>query len=177
MRGAAPAHPADAPPRRRGLAVVVARRCAARVFRATRRGRLGLGSSCRLSHGRNAPSRSETAVQPFRADSSSTDAESAAARPRPAVPAQLVSRRGGAPAWCPDGRKIAIAEFPPPDPSYNGNPLRNADDPPPLFSADAFRLWIVDAPLPVDSNVQRLAADSAPSRRTPWLPPSGGRPS
>jgi gamma-glutamyltranspeptidase len=70
----------------------------------------------------------------------------------------LVSRHGGAPAWSPDGRRIAIAELPPADPSYNGNPLRNADEAPPAFAAQGFNLWLVDAPLPVDAAVQPVAA-------------------
>ena len=86
-------------------------------------------------------------------------AESAAggARPRPAAPPVLVSRQGGAPTWSADGRKILIASLPQPDPTYNGNPERNTDDPPPLFSADdAFRLWMVDAPLPVDAGLREV---------------------
>ena len=79
-------------------------------------------------------------------------------RSRPAAAPVLVSRRGGVPAWSPDGRRIVIADLPPPDPSYNGNPLRNADEPPPLFAADAFRLWTVDAPLPVDAGVREIAS-------------------
>ena len=79
-----------------------------------------------------------------------------AERVRPAEPPSLVSRRGGVPAWSPDGRRLAIAELPPADPSYNGNPVRVGDVPPPLF-ADAFRLWLVDAPLPVDSGARAVA--------------------
>jgi hypothetical protein len=75
--------------------------------------------------------------------------EPGAPRIRPQPAPVLVSRRGGVPAWSPDGRRIAIAELPPPDPTYNGNPLRSADEPPPLFAVDAFRLWTVDAPLPL----------------------------
>ena len=92
------------------------------------------------------------------ADSAGT---SAAGRARPAMPPALVSRRGGSPAWSPDGRRIAIAEFPEGDPSYNGNPLRSDDDPPPAFAmSQGFALWIVDAPLPVDAGVQRIAVPS-----------------
>ena len=48
------------------------------------------------------------------------------------------------------------------DPAYNGNPERNTDEPPPLFAGgDAFRLWLVDAPLPVDSGAREIAT-SAP---------------
>jgi gamma-glutamyltranspeptidase len=81
----------------------------------------------------------------------------AASRPRPADAPVLVSRRGGVPAWSPDGKRIAIANVPPPDPTYNGNPERNTDEPPPLFAnADAFRLWTVDAPLPVDAGAREI---------------------
>ena len=80
-----------------------------------------------------------------------------APRQRPAEAPILVSRRGGAPAWSPDGKRIAIANLPPPDPTYNGNPERNTDEPPPLFAnADAFRLWTVDAPLPVDAGAREI---------------------
>ncbi len=85
-------------------------------------------------------------------------------RARPAETPVLVSRRGGAPAWSPDGKHIAIANLPPPDPTYNGNPERNTDEPPPLFAgADAFRLWVVDAPLPVDAGARELAQTAAKS--------------
>jgi gamma-glutamyltranspeptidase len=76
-------------------------------------------------------------------------------RPRPAP--VLVSRRGGVPAWSPDGRRIAIAELPSPDPTYNGNPLRSDADQPPLFTVGAFRLLMVDAPLPVDAGLRDVA--------------------
>jgi gamma-glutamyltranspeptidase len=80
------------------------------------------------------------------------------ARPRTPDAAVHVSRHGGAPAWSPDGKRLVIANLPPPDPAYNGNPERNSDEPPPLFAAgDAYRLWIVDAPLPVDSGAREIA--------------------
>ncbi|HET7217846.1 MAG TPA: hypothetical protein VFJ02_07350, partial [Vicinamibacterales bacterium] len=60
----------------------------------------------------------------------SPPADAAAPRARPTETPVLVSRRGGSPAWSPDGKKIAIANLPPPDPTYNGNPERNTDDPP-----------------------------------------------
>jgi gamma-glutamyltranspeptidase/glutathione hydrolase len=87
-------------------------------------------------------------------------------RPRPAEPPVLVSRHGGAPSWSPDGKRIAIANLPSPEPTYNGNPARNTDDPPPLFaSTEAFRLWIVDAPLPVDAGAKEIAAPNAAGQR------------
>ncbi|MGE0359226.1 MAG: gamma-glutamyltransferase [Vicinamibacterales bacterium] len=78
-------------------------------------------------------------------------AEAPRPRPKPAAPPQLVSRRGGAPAWSPDGRTLLVAGLPEPQPVYNGNPARDAGDGAPLFAAStAFQLWRVPAPLPVD---------------------------
>lgn len=89
------------------------------------------------------------------------EASPGASAERESVPAAmpvLVSRRGGAPAWSPDGRTIAIAELPPSDPAYNGNPLRNEDAAPPLFATQGFALWTVAAPIPVDATARQLAA-------------------
>lgn len=83
-------------------------------------------------------------------------------RARPAEQPVLASRHGGVPAWSPDGRRIAIADIPQPDPTYNGNPLRSIDQPPPLFTDDAFRLWMVDAPVPVDAGARTIAGPGAP---------------
>jgi dipeptidyl aminopeptidase/acylaminoacyl peptidase len=83
-------------------------------------------------------------------------------RARPAEQPVLASRHGGVPAWSPDGRRIAIADIPQPDPTYNGNPLRSIDQPPPLFADDAFRLWMVDAPVPVDAGARTIAGPGAP---------------
>ncbi len=95
-------------------------------------------------------------VPPLAASTAPPDA-GPAPRPRAIETAMLVSRHGGAPAWSPDGKRLAIANLPPPDPTYNGNPERNTDEPPPLFAgADAFRLWLVDAPLPVDSGEREI---------------------
>ncbi len=96
------------------------------------------------------------------------DANTGAAGERPPTPAAtpaLVSRRGGAPAWSPDGRTIAIAELPPADPAYNGNPLRQDTDPPPLFADEGFALWMVNAPLAVDAGAHPLTT-SKPSTRS-----------
>jgi gamma-glutamyltranspeptidase len=80
-------------------------------------------------------------------------------RSRPAPQPVLVSRHGGAPAWSPDGRRLAIAEFPPEEPSYNGNPLRSADEPPAAFAPQGFSLWMVDAPLPVDAGARGITSE------------------
>jgi gamma-glutamyltranspeptidase / glutathione hydrolase len=90
-------------------------------------------------------------------DLSAGSEQNSVVRQRPASQPVLVSRRGGVPAWSPDGRRIAIGQLPAPEPTYNGNPERNADEPPPLFAgAEAFRLWIVDAPLPVDAGAREI---------------------
>ncbi len=71
-------------------------------------------------------------------------------RAKPAAQPQLVSRRGGAPAWSPDGKTLLVTGLPDPEPVYNGNPLRNEVEAPPLFALNAaFQLWRVAAPLPV----------------------------
>ena len=96
----------------------------------------------------------------------SPPASGAPPRLRPAPQPVLVSRHGGAPAWSPDGRRIAIAELPPAEPSYNGNPLRSDDEPPPAFAVAAgFSLWVVDAPLPVDAGAQQLASPAPTPRQ------------
>ena len=77
--------------------------------------------------------------------------------PRPGMAPVLVSRHGGAPAWSPDGSTILIAELPDPDPTYNGNPNRAEDEPPPLFGlGPVFKLWSLPAPLPVDTGVKTV---------------------
>jgi gamma-glutamyltranspeptidase len=93
------------------------------------------------------------------------DIGAAAVRTRPAEPPVLVSRHGGAPAWSPDGQRIVIAALPPPDPTYNGNPLRSTAEPPPLFERAAFRLWTVEAPRPVDAGAKEIVTEAAPPRQ------------
>jgi gamma-glutamyltranspeptidase len=92
------------------------------------------------------------------------DAHGTVARPRPAPGPVLVSRRGGAPAWSPDGRSILIAELPDPEPGYNGNPSRVRSEPPALFApGTAFRLWSVPAPVGPDEGGRTVALGAAPS--------------
>jgi len=59
---------------------------------------------------------------------------------------------------------IAIADVPSIEPAYNGNPLRNQDDSPPLFS-ESYHLRFVDAPLPVDSGARTVSLPKASSSR------------
>lgn len=86
------------------------------------------------------------------------------ARAKPAAQAQLVSRRGGAPAWSPDGKTLLVTGLPDPEPVYNGNPLRNETEAPPLFALNgAFQMWRVPAPLPVHEDGGQVPAEIAPS--------------
>ncbi len=79
-------------------------------------------------------------------------------RERPSSTAILASRHGGAVAWSPDGRTLAIGEMPAPEPTYNGNPHRDRGEAPPLFAlGPAYQLWTVPAPRPVDEGGRTLA--------------------
>ncbi len=81
------------------------------------------------------------------------------ARPKPAAPPVLVSRRAGAPAWSPDGRTLLVTGVPEPEPTYNGNPTRDHGEAPPLFApAAAFQMWRIAAPQPVDETGPVLTA-------------------
>jgi len=101
-------------------------------------------------------------------------AEDLIPRSKPAAQAQLVSRKGGAPAWSPDGTTLLVTGLPDPEPVYNGNPLRDDGEAPPLFALNsAFQLWRVPAPLPVHedgggvrSGVDDVAVDVL--RVRPW---------
>ncbi len=87
------------------------------------------------------------------------------ARPKPVAPPLLVSRRAGAPAWSPDGRTLLVTGLPEPEPVYNGNPIRDHAEPPPLFAtAAAFQMWRVAAPAPVDEAGPTLTAPLASPR-------------
>jgi gamma-glutamyltranspeptidase len=100
------------------------------------------------------------AVEPPRAEGN----EAAVPRPKPAAQPQLVSRQGGAPAWSPDGRTLLVSGLPDPQPVYNGNPLRNDVEAPPLFALNAaFQLWRLPAPLPVHEEGGAVEAELAPS--------------
>ena len=85
-------------------------------------------------------------------------------RDRPTSPAMLVSRHGGAVAWSPDGRTLAIGEMPDPEPVYNGNPHRDRSDPPPVFGLGrAYQLWSVPAPRPVDDGGHAFMPSLSPT--------------
>ena len=81
-------------------------------------------------------------------------------RAKPAAQPQLVSRKGGAPAWSPDGKTLLVSGLPDPQPVYNGNPLRNEVEAPPLFALNAaFQMWRVPAPLPVHEDGGAVPAE------------------
>src|SRR5688572_7169385 len=85
-------------------------------------------------------------------------------RAKPATQPQLVSRKGGAPAWAPDGKTLLVSGLPDPQPVYNGNPLRNEVEAPPLFALNAaFQMWRVAAPLPVHEDGGAVAAEISAS--------------
>jgi gamma-glutamyltranspeptidase len=76
----------------------------------------------------------------------------------PADSTVLASRRFGVPAWSPDGQTLAIATQPNVRSSYNGDPRRNDDDAPMLFSdAKMYELWRVAAPRPIDDGARTVA--------------------
>ena len=92
------------------------------------------------------------------------DEDGTVARARPPAPPVLISRRGGTASWSPDGRTIAVADLPPPEPIYNGNPARDEREAPTVFGgAGDFGLRLLPAPRVADGGARAVAA----SVRTP----------
>ena len=82
----------------------------------------------------------------------------------PADALVLASKLAGVASWSPDGEQLAIATLTTTDPGYNGDPLRNDDDAPMLFSdAKDFTLWRVLAPRAVDANAATVPTAGASS--------------
>lgn len=78
----------------------------------------------------------------------------------------LASRKGGAPAWSPDGQTLIIATFVTPAAGYNGDPARNDNDPPTaLAAAGQFALWRVPAPRLVDEGAATVSLPAPDSAR------------
>ena len=78
----------------------------------------------------------------------------------------LASRHGGVPAWSPDGETLLIATFPTSSGAYNGNPMRNDDDPPAALLADnPHELWRIAAPRAIDENAAALSLPAPDSAR------------
>jgi gamma-glutamyltranspeptidase len=94
-----------------------------------------------------------------------SEAGARAPRDRPEAPPVLVSRRHGRAAWSPDGRTLAVADLPPDEPAYNGNPLRDPAEPPPAFAGPlaparpAFGLRLLPAPRPPDDGERRVSVE------------------
>ncbi|MPY90092.1 MAG: hypothetical protein GEU99_19485 [Luteitalea sp.] len=95
--------------------------------------------------------------------------EGGRSRERPQAPPVLLSRYGGQPAWSPDGRTIMVANLPDEAATYNGDPLRTREEPPPLFAMGrAFRLRTLPAPRAPDEGVVSVATTARPDRAR-WL--------
>jgi gamma-glutamyltranspeptidase len=79
----------------------------------------------------------------------------------------LASRHGGVPAWSPDGQWLAIATFTVGNAGYNGNPMRNDDDPPTAMATgeSQFELWKVMAPRAIDEGATSLSLPSPDAAR------------
>ncbi len=78
----------------------------------------------------------------------------------------LASRHGGVPAWSADGQWLAIATFTIATAGYNGNPLRNDDDPPTALAGESqFELWKVMAPRAVDEGAASLSLPAPDAAR------------
>jgi gamma-glutamyltranspeptidase len=78
----------------------------------------------------------------------------------------LASRHGGVPAWSADGQWLAIATFTSTSAGYNGNPLRNDDDPPTALAGESqFELWKVMAPRAIDEGAASVSLPSPDAAR------------
>ena len=74
--------------------------------------------------------------------------------------ANLLSPRHAASAWAPDGKRIALVDLPDEDVGYNGDPDRLGDRDANNLLGDAGRLWLVDAPAPLEAGLSTAPADA-----------------
>lgn len=78
----------------------------------------------------------------------------------------LISEQRAAGVWLPDGSRLILAELPPPDPGYNGDPNRVGD----RESGDAFgregRLWLLAPAAYPDQYLKELELEARVDRET-----------
>ncbi len=77
----------------------------------------------------------------------------------------LVSAQRAEAAWSPDARTLALAELPPPDVGYNGDPDRLGDRDARDELPHTGRLWFVDAPAAPDASLASAAPPASDRRQ------------
>ncbi len=76
----------------------------------------------------------------------------------------LVSTNQAMAAWSPDGEWLALAELPPSDPGYNGDPDRVGDRQSGDMLASQGRLWLVRVPLLPDAAISEIPVEATADR-------------
>jgi gamma-glutamyltranspeptidase len=133
------------------------------AYAASRAGALGVWVSAVPASG--APPAGQAAGQPGRGGRGFAPGGGGGA---PVSTDLLASRHGGVPAWSANGEWLAIATFAQATAGYNGNPLRNDDDPPTaLTGGEQFKLWKVLAPRAIDQGAASLTLPAPDAAR--WV--------